>query len=431
MLPLALSVFLAEKRAHLLFTLALLLMGLLHSAEANSSKRAYARAGYGLVEIQADKGTQNWGLQVVIDGLIVGFTPWRGEVPVGNYSLVLRQLGKQDRQHNIYVTDDEKISLNLSNRPCTIYYSSHFYTTDPSICTGEEEALDSESKKFTTSLLSGYAGSLGKGKVVIDLGIGYPNLITTKIYVGFVGSNADNGMAIAAEFRSAAYQNDALVGFRMGGRTGPLQGGADILIGGGGGPRSRRDLVLLHVGMFVNFHLGSRFRIGMGMYAEFTQNQVCPSVAELEALARRGDLQTIANLAEPETPIDACTNLRGRNPIADATGYDPIHHKLSEDLHVYNPSDTNYSIESRDIINHQITDVLSNVSGGKWELSLNLEHSLNQHWNIWVRPMLSMLKNFVYSPRYNPIIPRDGMVTYEGQDLALVFHGQIGITLKI
>lgn len=384
--------------------------------------------GYGILIIEAEQMT----LQVLIDKVIVGFAPFRGKIPAGQHVIMLRGLYDRFRIQEIEVMEGEtiKIKINLSGYFCSIIYDKHKkvpYKLNPTMCESSDGWFTHPApREFYALTRSSLATTLRAKEYLIDLGVGYPNLTSLRLLAGILPVDGQGVLLAHFEMSSSGYQTDFLAGLRVAAELGPMTYGVSVLAGGGGGPRGRREGIVVFEVQFA-LHFGQRFQVGLALGPQWSWEQLCPSEADVAAIVRSGKIQDIAGLLQPETAADICTHLNGRNPLSDAVGYDLVNNKLVQKIRTYDRQNPNYVFKNEG----KSQDILGMFSLATLRMNMNAEYAINDRWNIWIRPSLTIDFHPMLDPRFNPLIPSGGLSIADSPKVTHVLHGQLGVTLKL
>lgn len=116
------------------------------------------------------------------------------------------------------------------------------------------------------------------GRFTVDVGGGYPYFVNAGIAVG-AARRGSLGLDIGAELRSNFYVTE--VGVRLRAqlfRGGPIAGGLNLFLGGGGGPDDRSDFIM-ELGVPITLLAGRVVQLTARPYLQLYSDRSCPTAA--------------------------------------------------------------------------------------------------------------------------------------------------------
>jgi hypothetical protein len=211
------------------------------------------------------------GAQVFLDGAIVGKTPLNVDVAAGDHVVEVRHPGYVDARQSFALAGGEHKML------------------EADLATQESKASPKDAARKLKGTSSFSAVTVDPGHGTVDLSGGYVPFVQLRLSVG-VFRMRSFGIDAGIDLRTTGYFTDAGVhGKFQFVHLGPLAVGADLFIGGGGGPGHRNDFIF-ELGVPVSLIAGDYVRFTAHPYLQVYTDKNCPSY------------QDIVNDAQSQTP---------------------------------------------------------------------------------------------------------------------------------
>lgn len=245
------------------------------------------------------------GAQVLIDGAPVGQTPVTvPDVPAGSHLIEMRLPGFQTYQQQVVVRGGEQqpVSIQLQR------------------AAGPPPAPPAADPFLTKRGMSSFSAvTIDPGNFTADVGAGYPYFFNVRLNVG-VTRKAWFGLDAGAELRTSLYMTEGGLTLRAQlARLGPFAFGANMFIGGGGGPRSRNNFTF-EVGVPITLMAKDIVKLTVRPYLQVYSDQLCPTYQAIRGLVERGDLVALDAIVRADHVGDRCTGGEDGQPNGTALG---------------------------------------------------------------------------------------------------------------
>jgi hypothetical protein len=312
------------------------------------------------------------GAQVWINGSQVGQTPYTGEdVPGGQHMVEVRLHNHQVYQQQVTVRAGEQstVSAALQEAPA----AAPVPVTPPHM-QASFSAVPHDPGRFS-----------------VDVSVGYPYFIGSSLVVG-AWRRGMFGLDAGVDVRTAFYLTEAMVRARAQlFQAGPIAGGLNLAIGGGGGPRGRNTFTF-EIGAPLTLMAGRLVMLTARPYLQVYSDQLCPT-------------PQAASVAEflPEHDGDRCTGASGMFP--DAT--------LAARTGTYDPTDARYQEAG--------TGVLDRFTRARFFLQAVLEVEVTRVFNLWLLfETAPGQERQAFTDKFGQIFPTSDVGVY----------GRVGATFK-
>ncbi len=352
------------------------------------------------------------GGQILLDHMPVGQTPYIAEdVKPGGHLVEILMPGKLPFLQQVMVRGGEQALVSAQ------------LMAPPSGPVG-----DDPNKRRGLSSFS--ALTVDPGQFTMDTGTGFPYFVDLRLTVGAFKIKSGFGLDAGIEMRTTFYETDIIANLRLSlAQAGPIAFGANVLIGGGGGPRKRNGIIF-EAGIPITLLAGNLVRVTGRPYLQVYSDRLCPSINDLQDLTNKKDYPAIAALSLPEHVGDRCTgggyptdlehSARYANAIADQAGWDPIAMKptLSGPTYGANKMDLNGTL----IYQEDGNPVLDRFTGVRLMLQLVVEIAVTRDTNLWllIEGAPFQKERQAYTDKFNRIFPLNDLPLY----------GRAGFTIK-
>lgn len=214
------------------------------------------------------------GGQILLDGQPVGITSLTtGDVPPGAHTVEIRLNGFAPFSQQVDVLAGEVTSVQASLQQAS---------GPPMGPIDQPEGVLVVRPRYVRPEMSASMSAVTNepGRFNIDLGGGYPYFASLGIGVGAVRIGMF-GLDAGVELRTNVYMTEVLVRLRSQlFHAGPIAGGLNLLIGGGGGPDSRNDFVM-ELGAPLTLIAGRLVQMTFKPYLQVYSDRVCPGLDNL------------------------------------------------------------------------------------------------------------------------------------------------------
>lgn len=228
------------------------------------------------------------GGQILLDGQPVGTTTFTAEdVPAGQHNVEVRLNGFPPFSQAVTVRGGESAAVQAdlqagtASPPGAAYPAESPYPPSAAYPTGGAVYVQGGPRRLL--LRSELNASLSAvtndpGRFTVDLGTGYPYFVNLGIAVGAARVGMF-GLDVGVELRSDIYVTEVGVKLRAQlFQAGPIAGGLNLLVAGGGGPDQRNDFVL-EVGAPLTLIAGRFVQLTARPYLQIYSDRACPPAA--------------------------------------------------------------------------------------------------------------------------------------------------------
>ena len=206
------------------------------------------------------------GADVLLDGAMSGKTPASIDgVSVGQHIVEIKMANYLDGRQVVTVSGGQQQVVQIDLQPMQ---------TGPTV-------LDLQRAQRGQSSYG--ATIVERGKFNVDLGVGGMSYFFMARVISGVYHQGSFGLDMGVELRTSIYETD--IGLRPRAqlfRADPLAVGADLFIGGGGGPEKRNSFTF-EAGIPVTMLAGDYVRLTFRPYLQLTSDRLCPSVDQLQS----------------------------------------------------------------------------------------------------------------------------------------------------
>lgn len=244
------------------------------------------------------------GATVLIDGQVVGKTPLTlDNVAVGDHLIEVKMANFYDAKQPIRIEGGDSKVLSAELAPVQNGPTVH----------------DIARRHRSSSSFS--AVTLDPTKVTLDVGVGYMPLAQFRLTVGaWRAAKRNLGIDAGISARTNGYYSEggahAKAQFL---KAGPLAVGADLYLGGGGGPNGRNTFGFEH-GILLSLLFGDVVRFTVHPYLQVYTDRACRSVEAMQKGADDEGAASVAASTFARKEYDACkANDSTRTPAFNAS----------------------------------------------------------------------------------------------------------------
>ena len=231
------------------------------------------------------------GGQIILDGQPVGTTRFTAdEVPVGQHQVEVRLNDYPPFTQAVTVQGGEVTSVNADLQQAAAAgaqylpgtqdpgpYPPGSYPTGSPYPPGAPARIPAPPPRLLTPTISASFSAVTNepGRFTVDLGAGYPYFLNLGLAVGAARVGMF-GLDVGVELRSDIYVTE--VGAKVRAQlfqAGPIAGGLNLLIAGGGGPDQRNDFVL-ELGAPLTLIAGRFVQLTARPYIQIYSDRACP-----------------------------------------------------------------------------------------------------------------------------------------------------------
>lgn len=327
--------------------------------------------------------------EVLLDRAPVGHTPYTSqEVVAGPHMIELRLPEMQPYVEQVVVRGGEQtnVTANLQVSP-----------------------LPMAPTKISFSSYSAFTQA--PGRFGVDIGAGFPWYIDLRLMVGAVHAGTF-GLDVGAEVRSMGYLTEfSLLARGQLFRVGPLVIGANLQIGGGGGPRQRNSFNF-EAGVPLTLLLGRRAHLTLRPYLSVASDRLCPSEDFLKELNSRSpaDAQTLAGNFEHAG--DRCVGGGDKNNASYGNAIGGV--VLPSMYGMYSPAEARFQVEG--------TPVLDRFNTVRGMLQVVIEGEVAPNMTLWgmIEGAPGQPQRQGFTDKFNRNFPLEDLPLY----------GRVGLTVK-